>query len=504
MKKISKAVGTLGLVGCAVLNSPLAMAADSGWLGGLSIGQSRATIDDARIKAQLLDTGLTTTSMKEDERDTAYKIFAGYKFSPYFALEGGYFNLGQFDFRATTVPAGTLNGNIKLQGLNFDAVGILPITKRFSALGRVGFNFVEAKDKFSNTGAVAIPTDASPSQTDLNYKIGFGAQYDVTESIGVRAEWERHRIDDAVGNLADIDMVSLGLVVKFGGNKPAPAPTPAPVSKVVTPPAPAPVVAAAPVPARVIVPVPVQTAQYCSILDIQFEINQDAIQRQDKEKLAVLGTFLKKYPDTTAVIEGHADDVGTSADNMKLSQVRAESVVSYLVAEHNIASSRLTAVGYGETRPLADNSTGQGKQMNRRIGAVIACATDIEGLKVLPARITMALEMEFDPYKNDIKPEYRAELQKVADFLKANPAVTATMEGHADKVAGNVPVTPKVSMDVSQRRAQAVVNYLADELGVSRSRLSTAAFGQTRLVDYGTTLEGQQENRRVNIVFNYE
>lgn len=501
MKKITKAVGTLGLVGCAVLNGPLAIAADSGWLGGLSIGQSRATIDDAQIKAQLLDAGLTTTSMKEDERDTAFKIFAGYKFSPYFALEGGYFNLGQFDFRATTVPAGTLSGKIKLQGLNFDAVGILPITEKFSALGRAGLNFVEAKDKFSNTGVVVTPIDASPSKTALKYKIGLGVQYDVTESIGVRGEWERHRIDDAVGNLADIDMVSLGLVVEFGRKKPAPAP----ISKVVTPPpAPVPVVAAAPVPARVIVPVSVKTAQYCSILDIQFEINQDAIQRQDKEKLAVLGTFLKKYPDTTAVIEGHADDVGTSADNMKLSQVRAESVVSYLVAEHNIASSRLTAVGYGETRPLADNSTGQGKQMNRRIGAVIACATDIEGLKVLPARITMALEMEFDPYKNDIKPEYRAELQKVADFLKANPTVTATMEGHADKVAGNVPVTPKVSMDVSQRRAQAVVNYLADELGVSRSRLSTAAFGQTRLVDYGTTLEGQQDNRRVNIVFNYE
>lgn len=268
---------------------------------------------------------------------------------------------------------------------------------------------------------------------------------------------------------------------------------------------PAPAVAAAPV--LVIVPVPVKTQQYCSILDIQFEIKQDDIQREEKEKLAVVGTFMKKYPDTTAVIEGHTDNVGTNDDNLKLSQHRAESVVSYLVNDLHIAPSRLTAMGYGETRPIADNSTREGKQMNRRIGAVIACATDIEGLKVLPARITMAMEMEFDPYKAEIEPQYREGLVKVADFMKANPTVTATVEGHGDKFVGTgsqkTQVTPKVAMEVSQRRAQNVVNYLVDSLGIARSRLSVKGFGQIRRVSYGTTLEGQQENRRVNIIFNY-
>ena len=58
-------------------------------------------------------------------------------------------------------------------------------------------------------------------------------------------------------------------------------------------------------------------------------------------------------------------------------------------------------------------------------------------------------------------------------------------------------------MNISQRRAQNVVNYLVDKLDVPRARLSTAQFGQTRRVDYGTTLEGRQENRRINIIFNY-
>lgn len=491
-KRVAKTVvATLGLVGFAVLNTQFAVADDSGWLGGLSVGQASARIDDAGITAQLLGSGLTTTSISHDDDETAFKIFGGYKFNRNFALEGGYFNLGQFGYTATTLPAGTQSGTIKLQGLNFDAVGMLPITEKFSALGRVGLNYAQAKDSFSITGAVPVPSDSSPSKKEANYKVGLGLQYDLTPSVGLRGEWERYRINDAVGNDGDINMYSLGVVVSFGG-KPAPAARAA---------EPAPrVVAAAPV--RVIVPVRAQK-QYCSILDLAFEINAEKIQGDDKEKLAVVATFMKKYPDTTAVIEGHTDNVGTNEENMKLSQNRAKSVMSYLVNEHKIDASRLTAVGYGETRPIADNNTQEGKRMNRRIGAVIACATDFEGLKVVPARITMAMELEFDPYKHDIKPEYRDGLRKVADFMKANPSLTATVEGHAGKFVGTKQLTPEVSMEVSRQRAQAVVNYLVDNLGIARSRVSAEGYGQTRRAAYGTTLEGQQENRRVNIIFNY-
>ena len=156
MKRIAKTVGTLGFVGCAVMNSQLAMAADSGWLGGLNIGQSRAKIDDEKITSQLRGVGLNSTSIIDDDRATAFKIFGGYKFNKNFALEAGYFDLGKFGFAATTMPAGTLNGQIKLRGLNFDAVGILPLAEKFSAFGRVGLNYAQAKDNFSATGATAL------------------------------------------------------------------------------------------------------------------------------------------------------------------------------------------------------------------------------------------------------------------------------------------------------------------------------------------------------------
>jgi OOP family OmpA-OmpF porin len=164
-------------------------------------------------------------------------------------------------------------------------------------------------------------------------------------------------------------------------------------------------------------------------------------------------------------------------------------------------------VGYGNSRPIADNSTKEGQQKNRRINAVIACATDVAGLKVSPARVTMAMEMDFDPYKSDIEPQYYNGLKEVANFLRANPATTATVEGHAARSIGigaeKVHVTPAQSMEVSGRRAQKVLDYLVEKEGISRSRLSAEGYGGTGRVAYGTSLEGQQENRRVNIIINY-
>jgi OOP family OmpA-OmpF porin len=484
--KLSRTSQTLCLAALTITTASFAAAEDAAWYVGGNIGQAHANIDEDGIARGLLSAGMTTTSLYTDERDLGFKVFGGYQFNKYFALESGYFDLGKFAFTAATAPTGTLRGNIKVRGINLDAVGFAPITDKFSAFARVGVNYAKATDVFAGSGAVNV-LDPDRSKRAANIKYGVGLEYKVTPHLGLRAEAERYRMNDAVGNHGDIDLLSLGAVFRFGRTA-APAPRETPVAY--TP---------APAPALVVVPVQTATQQYCSILDFQFEINQDDIQREEKEKFAVVATFLNKYPDTTAVIEGHTDNVGTPEDNLKLSQRRADSVVSYLVNELHIAPARLKAVGYGDTRPIADNATEAGKRLNRRIGAVIACATDIEGLTVKPARITMALLVEFDQNKAEVKAKYHDELGKVANFLKANPTVTATVEGHT----GNLQATPELAMEISQRRAQNVVNYLADNFGIARSRLTAEGFGQNRRFAYNTSLEGQQENRRVNIIINY-
>ena len=212
---LARASGTIGLAALALLASPYAMADDTGWYGGISIGQSKAKIDDARIAGNLLGSGLSTSSITNDDSDTGYKLFAGYKFNKNFALEGGYFDLGKFGFTATTAGPGTLNGSIKLQGINLDAVGIVPVSQAFSLFGRAGVNYAQARDSFSGSGPVNV-SNPSPSKNDTNYNFGLGLQYDLNKSVGMRLGAERYRVNDAVGNRGDIDLFSAGLVYRFG------------------------------------------------------------------------------------------------------------------------------------------------------------------------------------------------------------------------------------------------------------------------------------------------
>ena len=487
--KLVRAMGALGLAGIAALSAP-AGAADDGWYLGFGIGPSREKNHHDRITQELLGSGFTTTSIDDDSKDTAWKLLGGRKFNRNFAVEASYFDLGEFGFTAHTQPPGTLNGKIKLQGVGVDGLGILPITERFSAYARLGLQYAQAKDTFTGTGAVTV-TNSSPSKSGANYKAGLGLQYDFTPSLGLRGDWENYRVNDAVGNKGNINTFMIGLVYTFGAEKAAPrAETPPPVAAAAPAPAPEPVL--------VIVPIVAKTEQYCSILDIQFEINQKTVQRESEEKINRVGIFMNKYPKTTAVIEGHTDEVGTPAANMKLSESRAEGVVNYLVDRAGIARSRLKSVGYGDTRPIGDNKTQEGQRLNRRIDAVIACATDIEGIQVAPERITMAMEMEFDTNSAQFKPQYRDELRKVVNFMKANPRVTASVEGHTSNQGG----TASQSMKLSQERAQSVVNAMAD-MGVDRMRLFAEGFGETRRFAYNTSVEGRQENRRVNIILDF-
>jgi OOP family OmpA-OmpF porin len=482
----------LGLTALAVIASPFAQAQDTGWYAGANVGLTKSKIDNPRITNSLLGDGFTSISIDDKNKNIGFKVFAGYEFNRYFSLEGGYFNLGHFSYSASTVPAGTLNGDIRVQGINFDPVLNLPFTEKFSGFVRAGVTYAQSKDAFNGAGAVVV-LDPDPKKEAFGYKFGGGLQYDFTKTVGMRLEAERYRINDAVGNRGDIDMLSLGLLVRFGRQAPPVQAAAAPEPLV---PAPVPVAAA---PLLVVVPVAAATQQYCTILDIQFNIDKGDIQPEDKEKLKVVGTFMAKYPDTTAVIEGHADNVGTPEHNLTLSKQRADSVVAYLVDSLHIDRARLTAVGYGDSRPVADNSTEDGKRQNRRVDAVIACVTDTAGLTVAPARMTMALFIDFDKNKANIKPEYDDQLRRVADFMKANPSVSATVEGHT----GNLQGTPKLTMEISLRRAQNVVDSLVNTFGIDRRRLTVEGFGDNRRFAYNTSVEGEQENRRVNVIFTY-
>ncbi len=117
---------------------------------------------------------------------------------------------------------------------------------------------------------------------------------------------------------------------------------------------------------------PVPIKEKVSIeLNVEFETNSAVVKNIYDERIQKVSDFLKAYPGTTAEIEGHTDNVGSDAYNLKLSQKRAESVMKHL-ANKGIDPTRMKAVGYGETRPVADNSTKEGRDRNRRVVAVIS------------------------------------------------------------------------------------------------------------------------------------
>jgi OOP family OmpA-OmpF porin len=111
----------------------------------------------------------------------------------------------------------------------------------------------------------------------------------------------------------------------------------------------------------------------CMNLNMEFNTGKADIKPQYKDEIAKVVEFMKQYPTTTTVIEGHTDNVGSYDYNMKLSQQRAKNVVDYLVKNFGIEKSRLEAKGYGFTRRIAYNSTPEGRQKNRRINAIIDC-----------------------------------------------------------------------------------------------------------------------------------
>jgi outer membrane protein OmpA-like peptidoglycan-associated protein len=84
-----------------------------------------------------------------------------------------------------------------------------------------------------------------------------------------------------------------------------------------------------------------------------------------------LANFMKQYPQTTTVVEGHTDSVGTDAYNQKLSERRANAVREVLVNQYGVGGTRVNAVGYGESRPVADNATEEGRAINRRVEAEV-------------------------------------------------------------------------------------------------------------------------------------
>ena len=99
---------------------------------------------------------------------------------------------------------------------------------------------------------------------------------------------------------------------------------------------------------------------------IQFETNKATLKVSSYEVLDQIVAILNKYPDYKVSIAGHTDSVGGERYNKKLSEERAKSCYDYLLSK-DISNARMSYIGYGETQPIATNSTREGRSLNRRV-----------------------------------------------------------------------------------------------------------------------------------------
>jgi OOP family OmpA-OmpF porin len=159
----------LGAAAMTLSAGALAQGMDTGWYVGGSIGQADLDIDE----------------------DTAWKISGGYQLNRNFSVELGYTNLGEVSV-----------GPVEVEATAWEVIGVgkLPVANQLSVYGLIGIAMVEAEASF-------MGISASDDSTELTF--GVGAQYDFSRNVGLRAQWQRYGADE------DIDVISLGVVVKF-------------------------------------------------------------------------------------------------------------------------------------------------------------------------------------------------------------------------------------------------------------------------------------------------
>jgi len=185
----------------ALAATPLTWA-DPSWyflgaIGPSTYGSSVQTDTDADLSRQ----GKTGISSTSSSSSTGYKAVLGYQLNPSVAFEGGYVDMGSLGYNAT-FTGGSIAIDSKITGYNFFALGIAPVSYQLSMFGKVGYTLGSVTARGSSGG-----TSVSLTQDRASLGVGFGGIYSITNTIGVRAEWEKL--------YNDVNLLSFGLQAKF-------------------------------------------------------------------------------------------------------------------------------------------------------------------------------------------------------------------------------------------------------------------------------------------------
>lgn len=279
--------------------------------------------------------------------------------------------------------------------------------------------------------------------------------------------------------------------------------------------------------------------------NIEFRTGTAILTERGEGALMVVGEMIKNYPDTRFLIEGHTDNDGTPENNMRLSKLRAKTVARYLTEFKGIPEVNMKVEWYGETKPVADNSTEEGKQRNRRVEVKVLDAK-LENLsraastpastvpkkvetKTVPAPTAPKVEtptpkkeittptsnietssdvpkkapqdelnenansITFKPGTDSLNRSGKRAITNVVNVLKDNPNLKIKIEAHTDN--GKYALS---NQELSEKMAKVVKDMLVQQ-GIDASRITIEALGDSKPKETNDSDIGRKNNRRIEL-----
>jgi outer membrane protein OmpA-like peptidoglycan-associated protein len=382
------------VLGLILGSGPVAAYAGNGWYVGLEGGFNTLNPQDFRIYGSYPQPGTVAGNVKSKDGYLAGFI-TGYAFQ--FGLRPELeLDWRRNDYRSMTLidgsPADYIHGyentDTAMGNLWFD------FFKSRSFHPYLGGGVGGARIAIRNAGygfsgsVLGIPTAARDVELRnwfdvvLAYQYGGGINFDINDHWNASVDY-RH-LDSSRGDfnlLADAPDTHIETRVHSNSymfsirysfaapEQPAPPPPEPPVQVVPTqeePPPPPPPPCQPPAPGQPINLEGCKVGDTIVLRGVNFEFDKATLTVNAKTLLDQVADALLARPDIKVEIDGHTDSKGSDAYNQKLSQRRAESVKQYLVGR-GIDAGRMTTQGFGESKPVADNSTAEGRELNRRV-----------------------------------------------------------------------------------------------------------------------------------------
>jgi OOP family OmpA-OmpF porin len=364
-KKFFLAIGTLA---CAISHQVCADN-ETFYVGGL-LGEARGEVGSAEMNQRMASLGYDAHAKVSGQNRTAWEIFGGYRFSDYISLEAGYLDLGEVRTRLTGSPvdiqdylnSANLVHPRSASGYELAGLARYPFDEKNSVYLRGGILFANSRYK-----ADAQTDFAKRSENERKSFIGIGYGYEINDRWGLQLSYEKYRVEGE-----NIGLLGLGVRYKFETTKhntvagvdsevkyqSEPVKEIQPIEK---PPIDSPKSKSKP-----------DLAPVVSIkLAVQFDTNSAQVKQNYLDDIVKLANYMNEHPSSKLTIQGHTDNQGNNQLNKNLSLERAKAVKNILVETYKIQSDRITALGFGAEKPIADNTTVEGRAANRRIMAEI-------------------------------------------------------------------------------------------------------------------------------------